>query len=379
VSSEWRYLVQAVDGINPPTLLIPDLALTDVTITDALNGPGELTGNIPVEQLGLRDLAGNLPVLRPWGCAVWAEASGQIKGGGMLVSSRFQGSSWALTCVGFSSYPEGQPYEDSTLFVEADPLDIFRHIWNHVQGKKGADLGMTVANTSSPVRIGHYVEGGDYDQPGSPTFEDGPYRLAWYETEDLGTAIDDLAQSTPFDWRETIGWNADRTTIDHHIDIGYPRLGRRRHDLRFVHGENIRADPSIDLPEDSWASHLLLLGAGEGRDMVRGTASRALDSRVRRATVVSSPDLRRRKLAGKKARRALARINGNPTLDSIEVYDHVNAPLGTWQCGDEIRIQVDDGWAPFDGWFKIVESTIRPDQGDVATLSLERTDQGVLT
>lgn len=377
--SEWRYLVQAVDGINPPTLLIPDLALTNVQITDALNGPGELTGEIPIEQAGLRDIGNELPSLRPWACAVWAEASGQIKGGGILVSSQFRGSSWSLTCVGFSGYPEGQPYEDSNIFVEADPLDIYRHIWNHLQSKPGSDLGMTLADTVSPVRIGHQVDGEEYDQPGSPTFEDGAYRLAWYETDDLGSTIDDLAQSTPFDWHETAHWNADRTTIDHHIDIGYPRLGRRRNDLRFVHGENIRADLSIDLGEDSWASHLLLLGAGEGRDMVRGTASRALDSRLRRVVVVSNPDLRRRKLAGKKARRALAKINGNPVLDQIEVFDHPHAPLTSWHVGDEIRVQVDTGWAPLDGWFRITESMIRPDQGDVATLTLERTSQGVLT
>lgn len=96
------------------------------------------------------------PVLQPWRTAIWAEAGGQIRGGGVLTSATVQGGELRLECVGLSGASvAGLPWTAAyRRYLQADPLDIVRDIYGHVQSFENGNLGLQVDDTSTPVRVG---------------------------------------------------------------------------------------------------------------------------------------------------------------------------------------------------------------------------------
>ncbi len=301
------------------------------------------------------------PLFDEWGTAIWAEASGEIRGGGILVQSDFNDSgAWQLDCMGFSGYPQGIPWVDGQEnYVRADPADIVRDIWSHIQSKPGGDLGVVVDDTTTPVRVG------EPDSDDNST--EGPYRLNWWETHDLGSVIDDLATLAPFDYMEEDFWDGD--TLAHRFRIFYPMRGRRRHDLRFAIGENVVAVPEVDRGGDDYASEVLLLGAGEGRKQVRAHVSRQT-GRLRRVAVVPAKDIKKKSVAAEEARLELRARQGLESIESFAVTNHPHAELGSFSVGDEVRIQGETGWFDLDMWARILEMTIVP-ESDTVTLKVQ--------
>lgn len=209
----WRYIVQRITGIDEADYL-GEIPISDVQITDTLSGPSGLTGTITPE-IGMAKAADGRPLLDEWGSAVWAEADGQIRGGGIVTYSRFNGAQWQLECTGFTGYPTDLPYTGAAYYgVQVDPLDMVRLIWDHIQSQPGGNLDLIVDDTTSPVRIGDELKNVEFTDSSGNTvsFEAGPYKLAWWVTDDLGREIDNLAKRTPFDYHETHQW-ADRTPL----------------------------------------------------------------------------------------------------------------------------------------------------------------------
>lgn len=373
---DWRFILQGIDGSGTPgPILHPDLPLTGVSITESLNATNELTATLaPADKL-------IKPMLVNWGTLIWAEAAGKIRGGGILVHKERSGSSLSLEVMGLHGYAYGMPYgpnrADSIFFVEADPLDIYRHIWTYLQGKPGGNIGLTVDPLKTGLKIGVELEQGEFDTESGPiSFESGPYKLNWYETRDLGDNIDGLASDTPFDYREINTWNATGTGVDTRIELAYPRFNRRRTDLRFVVGDNLIIPPAVTDSGDEWASEMLLLGAGEGRTMVQGTASLPRGSRLRRVAVVEDKTIKDAKRANTRAYNLLkARIEmGDVT--SVTVLDHQMAPLGSVRPGDEIWLSLDYDWQEGEGyWVRIQSIAYSPDQGNNYVLSVLRSDK----
>lgn len=375
----WRYFATRLTGNGENSdVLVNELPLSDVGVSSVLSGPNSLTGTVSPRFNRLVADDGR-PVLEEWGTCVWAEADGAIMGGGILVDSSFDGPQWSIDCMGFTGYPKGLPYTDSNFWVETDALDIYRAIWEHVQGKPGGDLGLEFDMLKSGVKIGTERKIRSFDPQDDPDtgpteFESGPYRLAWYQNHDLGGDIDDLASNTPFDYRERHFWEGD--VLRHHVDLGYPKLGKRRENLRFEIGVNV-APPSINPNGDEYASESLVLGAGEGRTMIRGYAVRK-DPRLRRVAVVTVPHIRTTKLANKRARRDVARRLGVGDIEEIVVDGgHPAAPMGSYQVGDEILVEGDvPWWDDVDTWVRILSITYSPENdGNFASLSVVRTDK----
>lgn len=362
--ADWRYFAQRLTGDRG--ILVPSLPLTDVTITNVLSGSGVLSANLPVEILTLKDKG--KPILEKWSTALWAERNGKIMGGGILVGLDMDDGKLNLDCMGIAGYPNGMPYVDSEFFVEVDPLDLVRHIWEHLQSKPRGNLGVRVDDTKSPIKIGIELDQGEFDDEEGGSLEDGAIRFSWYETTDLGSEIDNLAEETPFDYCEQSEWSGEH--LIHRIRLGYPRLGTRRHDLRFVFGENIAAVPSAESSDEDWGNEVLFLGAGEGRQMIHTIATANHSDQLRRVAVVVDKSVKRTRLARKKAKLALSNMVDVPTVTEIEVRNHSHAPLGSWELGDEIYVQAKGGWVDIAGWYRIMEETIQPQKGDSAVLSL---------
>lgn len=369
----WRYFATRLHGDGTEETLDPDLPLTDVALTDALSGPGGLSASISPEVARLRARG----LFTPWSTALYAEADGIIRGGGILVDKGASGPSLTLDCAGFTAYAAGMPYTGERRFIKADPLGVVRHAWAHLQGQPHGNIGLEVAGTSSPVRIGTEPRDVSFTTGSgeSVDFEAGPFVLAWYQTEDLGSVIDELAESTPFDYHERHEWDGE--VIRHRLDLGYPRIGARRHNLRFVVGENVDAVPALEYEGDEYADSVLCLGSGEGRAMKRGLAPRRSDeTRLRRVAVVAD------KAATSKARalsRALAeqsRRLGLADVSELTVRQHPHARLGSFAVGDDIRLDVPAGWEPETSlWLRILAITTSPDDSNSATLTVQRAEK----
>lgn len=375
----WRYFATRLTGNGENSdVLVHELPLGGVSVEQVLSGPNSLSGTVSPRFNRLVADDGR-PVLEEWGTCIWAESDGTIMGGGILVDSSFNGPEWSIDCMGFTGYPKGLPYTDSNFWVETDALDIYRAIWEHIQSKPGGDLGLEFDTLKSGVKIGTTRTVRSFDPEDNPDtgpteFESGPYRLAWYQDHDLGSSIDELAEQTPFDYRERHFW--DGNAIKHHVDLGYPKLGQRRQNLRFEIGVNV-APPNINPNGDEYASETLVLGAGEGRTMIRGYAVRP-DHRLRRVAVVTAPNIRQTKKANKRARRDVQRRQGVADIEELVVDgNHPHAPMGAYQVGDEILIEGDvPWWDDVDTWVRILGVTYAPDQdGNYATLAVVRTDK----
>jgi hypothetical protein len=374
----WRFFAASLDrGDEPLTILHSQLPLRDVQITTALSGVDSLSATISPEWLALQTgQKKGEPILEEWGCAIWAEADGQIAGGGILVQSGFQGSEWRVETIGYAGYAGGMPFTDSWFGVEIDALDVVRKIWDHLQEQPGGNLGLVVDPLMSGVLIGTELDQGEYDEETGdvPPLEDGPIQFNWWSTHDLGRELENLAVETPFDFWEEHRWNEAKDALVHRLRLAHPRAGRRRTDLRFVVGENIMENPSIEYDGEAWANEILFLGAGEGRMMVRGQASQRAPNRLRRVKVVQDKTIRGRHNAYREARTELAYAKSFGDISEIVVADHPHAPIGSWHNGDEIRVRGNTGWIEIDEWFRVMSTSIRPDDPNTATIGLERSE-----
>lgn len=373
MAAGWRYFAQRLDGSGAAITIHPDLPLRDVALTSTLSGPDALTATITPEVAALVGDDGK-PVFREWSTAVWAEKDGEIRGGGILAHTGIRDAALTLECVGVTGYLRSMPYTSSRFFVEADPLDIARHIWDHVQAQPAGNLGVTLDPTTSPVRIGTELKQVEFDtQEGPVSFEAGPYKLSWWQTHDLSDNFDQLAADTPFEYREDVHWGPD-DRLRFHVRIGYPTIGARRTDLRFVIGENVSKVPDLEYPGDEYANEMIVLGAGEGSTMVRGQVARPHD-RLRRVAVVQDKQRRSERAAVDLAKRELALRLGEFSVTDVVVRDHPHAKVGSWQTGDEIFVAGDAGWVEMGVWCRVLSTTISPEQPDVAAISIIRTDK----
>jgi hypothetical protein len=111
--------------------------------------------------------------------------------------------------------------------------------------------------------------------------------------------------------------------------------------------------------------------------MVRGYAVRK-DSRLRRVAVVTAPHIRHPKQANKKARNDVARRIGVGEVEEIVVDGlHPNAPMGSYQVGDEIMVEGDvPWWDDIDTWVRVLSISYSPESdGNYATLAVVRSDK----
>lgn len=219
-------------------------------------------------------------------------------------------------------------------------------------------------------------EGGTIEETAPETepakFQFDAYKLNWYETLDLSATMDDLAASTPFDWHLTHRWEGDE--IRHHIRVGYPKLGRRREDLRFVVGENIHQVPTVEEDGSIEANEVIVYGAGEGSSIIWGRAFRN-DGKVRKVATVSDPTIRTTEAANARAQQELAKRVTSQDIAEIVVVDHPHASLGSIDLGDEIYVEGDLGWVDFSAWCRVVARSISPDSADSHVLTVLRSDR----
>lgn len=375
---DWSFQAWRLNGDGTEDFLA-DLPLQGPELTTVLSGPHGLTASISPAVASLVDEDTGQPVLQRWSTAIYAQEGGTVRHGCILTDmTRDPGSSTLnLTGAGFTAAIKGQPFEGSTFFVEKEPLDIVRYIWDHWQGRPGGNLGMILDRKSKTGKqIGVELAQVEFDtQNGPVSFESGPYKLNEFETDDLGGKVDDLATSQGFDYYETHRWKADGSGVEHHLDFGVPQFGKRRDDISFMAGENVLTLPSDTFASDGYASAVLVRGAGEGRTMKRKFIPRAGETRLRRIKIIEDKSLTTDSQVIARGRAALPLLTGRPTISELMVRNTDRAPIGSWQDGDEVEYIGDlNGWGYGSYMVRILSTTYAPYDLSVARLAVEPAD-----
>lgn len=398
--SSWRYIVQrATTG----EFLDWDLPLNRDTLSWSLSGAGALSGTVTPDVGSLRDRTGRL-ILEEWGSLIYAEADGEIRWGGIIASSAFTGEEWSVEAAGFTTYPHGIPYLGDFSRAQVDPVDAIRELWNHIQSQPDGNLGVKVLGGPTPARLGALEkqvpstrprvaastlsteQARDLTDSGWTIYNDPsgvkyfvdkpttvaavPYELSFWEAPDCGSEIDTISKTMSLDFVERHTWDGD--SITHAVEMSYPRAGRRREDLSFVQGDNIFSPVTFTGNGDDFANEVYGIGSGEGREIVhRDTAVR--DGRLRRVAVYTDKSVADTARLDALIADELHYRDGKFVVTSVTVIDHPNAPIGSWQLGDDVLLQCDVPWlGHVDLWCRVTGWTLNDEH--TATLTLDRSD-----
>lgn len=148
--SAWRYIAQrATTG----EFLDLDLAIVRDELSWSLSGAGALKGSLNPDVGQLRAADGRL-VLEEWGTLLFAEADGEIRWGGILISSAFEDEAWQIEAAGFTTYPNGIAYDGTYSRLGIDPLDAVKEIWRQIQSHPDGALGVTVTGDKTGGKLG---------------------------------------------------------------------------------------------------------------------------------------------------------------------------------------------------------------------------------
>jgi len=212
-----------------------------------------------------------------------------------------------------------------------------------------------------------------------------PYTLAWFNDTDCGQEFDNLARTAKVEYREVTFWDLDPThdisvipKPRRSLEMAFPRLGRKRYELRVAQDENLLA--AIPLEESTgaagYASQILARGAGEGRQALRGYYGVADPKRIRRVAIVKDATLFTQAAMTSLATDELARRLAAITIGTVVLKDwHPNAPLGSFMVGDEFLITGFVPWAGFvEFWHRIIAYTWAPEKNTI-TCTTRRSEQ----
>lgn len=340
----WRYVATRLDGAGGETLLTPELPLSDVRILDPLSAAPVITGKLQPEILNVRGSDGR-PIIRPWSTAIYAEADGVIRAGG-IVTHPFDISDEvvSVTVTGFLAYPDGQGWLDApSIHYDADPAVLYRLAWARLQSHPGANLGLRFGELTTPVRVGQRGSG-EPNTPGSTA--DEPFVFAMYNTTDLGKTLDDLLVAGSIEVTEYHTWSdVPGRLIDHYVEMSYPRRGRRL-DARFIIGENVTAVPQVTPDAAGYASAVIVIGAGEGPAALMQAYARDPGDRLYRAVALSRRDITGVPLLNQVTDRELRyRRAVEDDIDTLTLRDTPALPVAAIRPGDEILLTGDAGWA----------------------------------
>lgn len=359
----WRVIAQR---ILTGEFLSWDVPLVGATRSRDLSGPGGVSGRIDPELLGIIADDG-LPLIEEWRTALYVEEGGEIRAGGIVQTVSEEGQGLSVNAPGFSSYPVGVPMvSDYTPVDFEDPVTVFGNLWSHLQAFPDGDIGLSVRKPldahGNPAGTYMLLSNGE-----------GPYKVAYWEYRDYGDELNNIAQGTPFDYVERHAWNADHTDVLHYLDIGFPRCGSRRSDLRFAQSENIISVSPVGADGQHFSNEVHLLGSGEGSAMIT-SVSAVRDGRLRRPVAVS------RKAASQGLADMYAaqeRRSRELKLDiaEVQITDHPNARISAINPGDDVFTEVEVPWfGEVRLWLRVLAIEENEDQPGRATLKTQRSD-----
>jgi hypothetical protein len=352
----WRYWTQhALTGVQ----LHPALPLSDVDFGNELNGPGSFTATIAP-----RFVKANVDALKPGQALIYAEADGFLRWGGMVWDVDVEDDKYLIEAASWSSYLTARHDTHGELkgrgpYVYTDPCKIIRDLWAYAQEQPDGDLGVIVDATSSNMTVGTPAE---------------LWHSHVYETPNLGDQLDDLVSEEGAPQYTNTCRYLSNGSVEKRLRLGYPRLGARRTDISFRSGVNIIDAPPVRYAGDDFANVIIATGSGEGT-ATRRVEAPSRDGGLRMEHVLALPTVNGTDVLGKRAAAELKRRKVMGQVETITVRDHPNAPLGSWQIGDDVHVTVNNQWVSWSGWARVMADSYRPSETpDQAVLSLKRAD-----
>jgi hypothetical protein len=328
-----------------------------------LSGPIIMQGEVKPEHIQVQELALD-------GYAYWlhVEINQEIRASAILLPPKYEESSMTFTAEGISAVPHYQYYDSTFSQIGVDAFSVIRTLWNYVQAQPQSDYGVTLTQDNSGQTLGEAAWDELIFDPVTQEYHTDhhdaePYELFWWDAVNIGEEIDKLSGQIPFDFLEHHKWNANKTDVDHSIALGYPRLGQPRPNLMFDE-ENIIEVVPVQEGEDTYASAVLVIGGGEGKDSIRSYAAHPYGDRVRKMVVITDKTINKRARADALAQSELAARSGGRFEIAEVVIDayHANAPIGTYDVGDDIQVRVEIPWLMETqvAWYRITSITFKP-------------------
>ncbi|MGW2961771.1 hypothetical protein ACWDGI_25385 [Streptomyces sp. NPDC001220] len=352
---DYRYIAaNALTG----EILDWNLPLTGVECGPELNGPGSLNATL---EPGPAHAAAEL--LAPGNTLLYVERNGKLAWGGIVWRAEPQGPTYPIEAAGFGSYPHRRYDLHGNLdgrgpYIDADPCQIIRDVWEYAQAQPDGNLDVVVDDTKSETTTGT---------------SKSPYSLPKTDARNLGEVIDAMADLDDGpEWTETVTWTG--RPAEHRIRLGAPRLGRRREDITFTSGINIANTPQAVRDADSYAQTVVVLGSGSGSKRLH-VVDTVRNGRLRLEHLLETSEKDATKLEQRAHKERLAR-QALTDLTELDVRDHPAAPFGSWAIGDDVLVRLHEQHLEYEGWHRITGWTLRPRDGEEAeriTLTLERT------
>jgi len=256
-----------------------------------------------------------------------------------------------LYCKSLVGYPYCRFMPDYVA-TGVDQLDIFRNLWNLMQGEAGSNLGVVVAGsyvTGAPVLASVDVAANDF--------------------KTYGDQFDDLANGDQgFDWH--IEWTRTGGIYTPTLRAQSPTLGRPLTDdtLTFDYPGNILNYWETDSCSDA-GTNIVTMGVGQGDSMIASTVTRPdlIDAGYVRIDIA----IQSKTSTDQASVDALAVQQGvlhAMPVNTIKVQVKADkAPaFGSWSLGDTAKLSLEDAWhsTRFEKVSRIVEYSYSPPESD---------------
>lgn len=355
-----HFMVEDIHG----NILARDVVPMEPVVTRRLSGPAEITMKLHPKEPSIQLPNSQGPIqFKPWGHWVHALKEGldgkeHIRASCLVQPSDIDPETGVLSlrAEGFSNYLKGIPWLMNWNPIAVDPGEIVEQIWNHVQHGSAAgstpfvngDLGVTVTNLdgSTPARTGTQM------LPGF-SFENEEFVQDFFaifiravDRNDCGDYVNKLARDIPFDYFEDTTWEGGTAPIKKFIRIAYPSGGVDQQGIIFRWGENVSALTPKQPTEVNWFSDITINGYFPGK-VYSATLANADPDRYRRVMDEVDLHINSNERAAAWARRRLSRRQFPAAQFESIIIDpyHPNAPHGSYDVGDIVRIQGPVPWA----------------------------------
>lgn len=340
----WRFMIEDVHG----NILARDVIGQEAKIVRRLSGPSEIEIKLHPKEpsLQLANSAGPIP-FKPWGhwChALKEDQEGEkIWASGIFVPSEIEPETGIMTAKfeGFSNYPKGIPWLENWNPIAVDPFEIVKRIWTHIQSYPQGNLGVEVYPDDSGTQMlpGFSFNNEEFVQDFFAIF------IRAIDKNDCGDYINKLARDIPFDYFEESTWNSITSSVDKKLRLGYPNGGIDQEGIVFRIGENIVASTQKQEAEVNWFSDIIIDGYFPGK-VYSSTISNADPDRYRRVMTETDLNVNSNERAAAWGKRRLTRRQFPNQYESIIIDPyHPNAPWGTYDVGDLVRVVGPLNWS----------------------------------
>lgn len=342
----WHFMIEDRYG----NILARDIFASEARVTRMLSGPCEIEFKIHPKNKSIQAPGGTGPIqLKPWGhwchaLKMGLDGNEKIYASGLFQPSDIDPETSVMTArfKGFSDYPSGIPWLENWNPIAVDPFEITDRIWNHIQTVSGGtgNLGVTVYPTDSGTQMlpGFSFNNEEFVQDFFAIF------IRSVDRNDCGDYINKLARDIPFDYWEETTWAGGSAPIVKKIRQAYPFGGIDQADLIFRKAQNVVAVIPKQESEVEWFSDITVNGYFPGK-VYSHTITNADPDRYRRVMDEVDLNINSNERAAAWGKRRLTRRQFPNQFESVIVDPyHPNAPFGSYDVGDFIRIHAPNQW-----------------------------------